>query len=214
MQRNPYEVLGIDPNATDDQLKDAYKRLARKFQADEYKASPLSEIAKQKMRELDEAYDAIVQSRRTAQSGYGGQARQQAYSADYSYGGAQQSAYPDIRAKISANRIDDAETLLDGIPPNMRDAEWNYLKGFISQQRGWFDEAERYFTSACEMDPSNIEYASAFNRVRNNRTGGYRTARGRGRQNSRECSGCDVCSGLLCADCCCECMGGDCISCC
>lgn len=214
MPKNPYEVLGIGPGATDEQIKDAYKRLARKYQAGEYSVSPLSDIAREKMRELDEAYDSVMQNSRTSQQGggYGSQARQEYASS--SYGGQQQSGYPDIRAKISANRIDDAEMLLDGIPPGMRDAEWNYLKGFISQQRGWFDEAERYFSFACQQDPSNIEYASAYNRIHNNRSGGYRTASGRGRQNSRECSGCDVCSGLLCADCCCECMGGDCISCC
>lgn len=212
MQKNPYEVLGISPNATDEQIKDAYRRLARRYQTNEFGTDPMSDIARQKMRELDEAYDEIMQHKRRPSGG--------AYSRGASTGAGQshtgrQSSFPDIRAKISSNRIDDAQVLLDGVLPEGRNAEWHYLKGLISQQRGWFDEAENYFSTACQMEPSNIEYAAAYNRVRNNRTGGYRTARGFGTGGGgRQCSACDICTGLLCADCCCECMGGDCIPCC
>ncbi|MEG2081148.1 MAG: molecular chaperone DnaJ, partial [Oscillospiraceae bacterium] len=127
--------------------------------------------------------------------------------ADYT---SDQSQYPDVRAKINANRIDDAETILDGIPKDVRNAEWYYLKGQIQQKRGWFDEAYKNYSSACQMDPSNIEYTNAFNSLNNNSNGGYKTSGKTG----GGCSSCDLCSGLLCADCCCECFGGDIIPCC
>ena len=70
-------------------------------------------------------------------------------------------------------------------------------------RRGWFDEAYKNYSAACQRDPGNTEYAAAFNSLNNNSRGGYRQTRGGG------CDACDICSSLLCADCCCECMGGD-----
>ena len=203
---DPYAFLGVDRNATDEQIKDAYRALARKYQDDSYAAGPLKDVSAQKMRELDEAYDAIMNERR-GQGNASGRSRYRGYtnygnaSYDaYSYGGSQ---FSDIRAKINAGRIDDAETILDGIPPAQRSAEWYFLKGQIQQRRGWFDEAYKNYSSACQMDPGNREYAAAFNALNQSARGGYRETRGGG------CSACDICSSLLCADCCCECMGGD-----
>ncbi len=140
--------------------------------------------------EINAAYDAIVM---------GGS----------SYTGAD---YSDIRAKINSGRLDDAQTLLDGMPEYNRDAQWYYLKGTIQQKRGWLEEAAKNFATASNLDPSNNTYKMAFNKVNNSRTGGYKTER-REREN-RGCSGCDMCTGLICADCCCECFGGDLIPCC
>ena len=73
------------------------------------------------------------------------------------------------------------------------------------------EEAYNHFATACRMDPANAEYRAAFHRVQAGRqTGGYRTANTGG----ETCNTCDVCQALWCADCCCECMGGDCIRCC
>lgn len=199
---NPYAVLGIPENATDEQVKDAYRRLARQYQDDTVQNGPLADIARQKMTELDAAYDAIVAARR-GQTAYGNTNRSSYQNTNYntySYSGSQ---FSDIRAQIRAGRMDDAEMLLDGIPREQRTAEWYFLKGQIQQRRGWFDEAYSNLSKACQMDPQNSEYAAAFNSLNNNARGGYRQTRGGG------CSACDICSSLLCADCCCECMGGD-----
>lgn len=208
MNNNPYSVLGVNENATDDQIKDAYRNLARKYQEDQYSSSPLSDIAKQKMDELDRAYDDIMAHR----SGGAQQNTKDRSDNRHSYGGYNRSynnysgsQFPDIRANINSGRIDDAETILDGIPNDSRNAEWYFLKGQIQQRRGWFDEAYKNYSTACRMEPQNGEYSSAFNSLNNNASGGYRTNH---RSNSG-CGACDICSSLLCADCCCECMGGD-----
>ncbi len=205
---NPYAVLGVPENASEAQIKDAYRALARKYQDDTLQGGPLADIARQKMAELDAAYDAAV-----------GALRGQAPSgrADYTYtdysgtqgnynsGGANTGAsqFADIRARMNSGRMDDAEMLLDGIPREQRSAEWFFLKGVIQQRRGWFDEAYTNLSTACQMDPQNREYAAAFNNLNNNARGGYRQTRGGG------CSACEICEALWCADCCCECMGGD-----
>lgn len=196
---NPYEVLGVSKNATDEEIKEAYRALARKYQADNYSGSPLSDIAKRKMDELDGAYDAIMLERRrhTGPGGY--------YGAE-GYGGYSHadSQFPDVRSIIGSGRIDDAEVILDGIPQEGRGAEWYFLKGQVQQRRGWFDEAYRSYSRACQLDPQNSEYSSAFNRLNNN-AGGYRQTR----SVHAGCGVCDLCTTLLCADTCCECLGGD-----
>lgn len=184
--RNPYEVLGIPQGAGMDQVNAAYRELLRRYQD----ANNLRMID-----ELNAAYDSIVMGGASASSYNTGKA-------DYS----------DIRAKINSGRLDDAQILLDGMPEYGRDAQWYYLKGTIQQKRGWLEEAAKNFATASNLDPSNNTYKMAYNKVNNARTGGYKTER-REKEKSG-CSGCDMCTGLICADCCCECFGGDLIPCC
>lgn len=63
---DPYKVLGVSPNATDDEVKDAYRRLARKYHPDNYVNNPLSDLATEKMKEINEAYDEIQRQRKAA----------------------------------------------------------------------------------------------------------------------------------------------------
>ena len=204
--KDPYEVLGIPHTATDDEVKTAYRNMARKYHPDNYTDNPLSDLAQEKMQEINEAYDTIVRMRQGGQNTAGG----------YQNGGYRAPTggpgrYGDIRRMISQNRIMDAEMLLDGIPAPNQDAEWYFLKGSVMYKKGWLEEAYNHFSTACRMDPNNLEYRQAFQRVSQSRqTGGYRTAD----PNGQTCNTCDVCSTLYCMDCCCECMGGDFIRCC
>ena len=52
---DPYKVLGISPNATDEQVKIAYRELAKKYHPDNYANNPLSELAEEKMQEINQA---------------------------------------------------------------------------------------------------------------------------------------------------------------
>ncbi len=61
--RDPYEVLGVSPNASDEEIKRAYRELARKYHPDNYQNNPLADLAEEKMKEVNEAYDAITKSR-------------------------------------------------------------------------------------------------------------------------------------------------------
>ena len=215
---DPYKVLGVSPTASTEEIKNAYKQLAKKYHPDNYASSPLEEVATEKMKEINEAYDQIMNERRVG--GNGSQYSQsggQQYNQYGSAGGS--SSYPDIRRLIMQNRYEEAETLLDGVPMAKRDAEWYFLKGSVYYSRGWLDDAFAHFSSACQMNPNNPEYRAAYQRMmwqRQGNMGGsangqYRTNQNR---NMNNCSSCDCCSALLCSDCCCECMGGDLIPCC
>ena len=192
---NPYEYLGLNRNATEQQVMDAYRSIAASIQ----NSTGTDEEKTNRMHELNEAYDYVLNEIRGTGAYYNN-------SNSYNQGTSQ---FFDVRQRINNGRIADAETFLDGIPNNMRSAEWHYLKGMIHQRRGWLNEAYRCYQTACRMDPSNSEYAAAFNSMNTNANGGYRTSR-----NSSDCDTCDICQGLICADCCCECMGGDLIPCC
>ena len=198
---DPYKVLEISPEATDEEVKTAYREMARKYHPDNYANNPLSDLAQEKMQEINEAYDTIIRMRKQGGSGQAG-------------GGsaARSTRFADIRSMVSTGRIVDAEVLLDGIPSASRDAEWYFLKGSVLFKKGWLEDAYNHFSTATRMDPGNMEYRSALNQMNMQRqTGGYRTT---GRQTAGGCTACDMCQGLICADCCCECMGGDLIRCC
>ncbi len=206
MARDPYEVLGISPSATDEEVRTAYRALARKYHPDNYVDNPLSDLAQEKMQEINDAYDTIVRTRKAG--GTAGQSYRTAQTGGYRAAG---SSFADVRRLLAQDRLMDAEVLLDGVPAHARDAEWYFLKGTVLYKKGWLEDAYANFQTACRMDPGNAEYRAALSRMSSDRsTGGYRTAGG----SSGGCSACDVCTTLYCADCCCECMGGDLIRCC
>ncbi len=207
---DPYRVLGISPGASDDEIKKAYRDLARKYHPDNYHDNPLADLAQEKMKEINEAYDTITKQRASGSTSYsGGQAYQsQAWDADPARGAAS-GIYAQIRSAINAGNLDQAEQLLDSVDVGDRGAEWNFLMGSLYYRRGWMDEAARFFRDAVQMDPTNQEYRQAFNFIQ------YGGAPDRGSANGiSNMNGCDICSSLLCADCLCECMGGDLIPCC
>lgn len=205
---DPYKVLGVSPSATDEEIKDAYRKLAKKYHPDQHANSPLADLADEKMKQINEAYDEIVARRKNKSSGrYAGSAG--GYS---SYNTS--SNYADVRNFINSGRIADAEQILNGVPSEKRNAEWHFLKGSVLYRRGWLEEAKDHFSRACQMDPSNMEYRTAYNQSMNQRSGSYGGYNPYSRNSAAGCNSCDMCQGLICADCCCECMGGDLIACC
>ncbi len=202
---DPYKILGVSRDASDDDIKSAYRALARKYHPDNFATDETARsMAEDKMKEINEAYDAVQNERKHGRS-YGSASSS---TGDTSYN---RSNYITIRSHINAGRIGEADSLLESISGADRGAEWYFLKGCVCAARGWNFDAQNNFSRACSMDPSNIEYRNALNNMHRGAgsyTGGYNTTR------NNDCSGCDICSTLLCADCLCECCGGDLIRCC
>lgn len=202
---DPYKVLGVSRDATDEEIKKAYRELARKYHPDNYVDNPLADLVQEKMKEINEAYDQIQKMRAGGFSGASSGSYSTAQGGDYT------AELYRIRNLVNAGRYSEADISLDGIPQNSRNAEWNFLKGCVLAQRGAYYEAIRYYETACYLDPQNSEYRKALDMLRSRSTGygqPYRTSQGGG------ASACDLCAGLACADCCCECMGSDLIRCC
>ncbi|MCQ2431510.1 MAG: J domain-containing protein [Clostridia bacterium] len=204
---DPYKILNVPRTANDEEVKKAYRALARKYHPDNYAGSDLADMAQEKMKEINEAYDLIRKERsangtRPAQS-YG----QGTGGGTYTHEDASTTTAR-IRFLINAGRFDEAAVLLDSIGEPSRGAEWNYLKGCILLQKGWYFEAQRYFEIACYMDPANQEYAAAMENIRSSANQYGKTYQ------SSDCTPCKVITALICADGLCECCGGDLIRCC
>ena len=210
--RNPYEILGVSENASDEEIKKAYRKLAKQYHPDNYTDNPLKDLADEKMKEVNEAYDTIQKLRSSGSSGNRNNTGN-GYGNSYGNNGGGYSGepvYSRIRRLVSSGRIAEAETLLNGI--SERNAEWHFLMGLVLYRKGWLQDARNEINIACQMDPYNQEYRSFQQRM----SGGAYSSPYAGMNTNRNtgCSVCDVCQTLICLDCCCECMGGDCIACC
>lgn len=194
---DPYQVLGVSANATDDEVKSAYRKLAKKYHPDNYADSPLADLASEKMKEINEAYDSIMDQRKRG-------ARAGGYSGPQT--GAS-SGFADVRTLILKGRVADAEQILDGVPDSGRSAEWYFLKGTVLYKRGWLDQAANYLQRACQMDPGNQEYRAAMNQISGQQGGFY------GGYNPNGTPGggsfcCDLCAQwAICQFCCTPCDG-------
>lgn len=190
--KNPYEVLGVSPSAGEDEIKAAYRKLAKKYHPDKYTDSPLADVAEEKMKEVNEAYDEIMNSKKS-----GGSTSSSSYANT-------SSEYYNVRVLIQQNKLDEAERILDSETGPDHKAEWYFLRGMCYFRRGWMQQAAQYFQRANQMEPNNMEYRQALENMTRQQSygfGGYNTPSG----NQGGCDACDICAGLMCLNCLCDC---------
>ena len=192
--RDPYEVLGVPKGASQEEIKTAYKKLAKQYHPDRYIGNPLADLAAEKFKEINEAYDALTGETTSSYSGY--------TNANHS------GAFAEVRNLINMNQLSEAERMLDA--SLNRGAEWFYLKGILCIRRGWHDQGLNFLRQAVKLEPSNPEYRNALNAIEF-QSQEYRNV---GADMVGGVNVCNCCQNLICADCCCECMGGDLIPCC
>ena len=171
MVQDPYKVLGVSPDASDEEIKKAYRDLTKKYHPD---LNPGDETAALKMNEINTAYDAIKNG--TAQQGYGGSAAQQwenpygwngwsAGSTGNPYEWRQEQSRPTERSECTAARsyirnrmYKEALTALSGVPAMERDGRWYYLSGVAKMYQGTKISALEDAKMAVSMDPGCEEY--------------------------------------------------------
>ena len=211
--KDPYSILGVSPGASDEEVKTAYRNLARRYHPDNYDDSnPLKELAKEKMQEINAAYDEIQRDRTST-----GSSNNSDNSYRYSSSGASAGIYATIRQKINERKYREAEDLLGSVGEFDRTADWHFLNSVCLMQRGKTADAMRELEIACDMEPGNMEYQKA-KEMFNKRAAGYGSTYyddgGRaGYRRSASDEACNCCANLICLDCLCECMGGDFIGC-
>lgn len=217
MNQDPYSILGVSPNASNDDIKKAYRELSRKYHPDSYVDNPLSDLAEEKFKEVQEAYKQIMNQRENSYQSGSSQSYSYGYgSSNYSgssnsYG---QSSYNSgdmvmVYNAINSGRYREALNILAGI--NNRNAQWYYYSAVANMGMGNNYVGQDHARQAVSMEPSNQEYRAFLNRIQNTSVQYNNMGRRYGRGGSDDT--CDFCMKLWCADSLCECMGGDMIPC-
>ena len=218
MTKNPYDVLGVSPSASDDEIKKAYRDLTRKYHPDANVDNPLADLAEEKFKEVQEAYDTIMRERSSGSSGsysYGGSSS--GSSGSYSYGGGTSpGGAPDPRLQAAVNYINsrrfrEALNTLDQIPE--RSAMWYYLSGCANAGLGNNVLARDHAAQAVNMEPNNLQYRQLLNQLDFSSRRYQSSPYGAGYGGGYSCGTGNMCCDLCIADQLCECMGGDLCSC-
>lgn len=198
--KDPYEVLGLQKGVSKDEVKSAYRKLAKKYHPDMNENNPLKDLAEEKFKEIQWAYDEIMNGNTTnSYQGYNG--------GNSSYDSGSNNLF-NIRQMIQTGRFQEAIRALNSV--SYRNAEWNYLMGVCYVNMGSFGQGMQFVQNAVRMEPNNFEYKNFLNQILNMQNSYQNRAYNYGRGNSSV----DCCTQLICADCLCECLGGDLISCC
>lgn len=209
MEKNPYLVLGVSEDSTKEEITEAYEKLRDRFSKKMLTPGDVGRQAAVKLQKVEEAYQKCME-------GFG-----------VPEGAKDFEVYNKISDLIRARELTKAQQLLDDMID--RDAEWHYLQSAVYMNRKWFLESKNHMDKAISLEPNNPKYQNALIAIENmikaeNAVKGLNTAGRAGYKDTdseiitsrsrTRCSACDICSCLLCADCCCECSGGDLISCC
>ena len=169
MISDPYKVLGVSPDASDEEIKRAYRRLAKQYHPD---LNPGDEVAAKKMQQINAAYDQIKNPEKNQQQssgGYGGydpfggygSYQQRSYSESDNSDSYQQAAYNYIRF----GRYQEALNALGN--SGTRDARWYYLSALAHDGLGNQVTALEHIRRAVSMEPDNREYLRALDEIEN-----------------------------------------------
>ncbi len=148
--KNPYDVLGVKEEDSDEEINKAYKKLARKYHPDVNPSSDASE----KMVEINCAYDEIKKMREQGikYSSYSDNSNFSGYNSSYS----SNDYFSQVEQLIRMNRFFEAYIILQSI--QTRNAQWYYYSAIIVSQMGSINTAKQYINEAIRLDPNNSEY--------------------------------------------------------
>lgn len=226
MNKNPYDVLGVSQNASDDEVKKAYRELSRKYHPDANVDNPLADLAEEKFKEVQEADDEIMRQRsqgggsygssrggsygggRSSAGGYGSYGYQgQGYGQQS--GGSQQDVEMQAAINfINSRRYQDALNVLNRM--QNRTSMWYYASAFANAGLGNNVLARDQAATAVNMEPNNVQYRQLLNQIEFNSRRYQNNPYGGGYYGSGgSCGTGNMCCDLCIADQLCECMGGD-----
>ena len=174
MMTDPYKVLGLPSTATDEEVKQAYRRLAKRYHPD---ANPGDKAAERRMQEINAAYDEIMNRKhnpggnRGSGGGYdpfGGFGGYGGFGGGYQQSQSEQQSGPGTyftaaRNYIRFGRYREALNVLSSI--HERNAEWYFLAAVSNAGVGNRVQAQQYAQQAVRMEPDNPEYQEFYERL-------------------------------------------------
>ena len=168
MVQDPYKVLGVAPDASDEEVKKAYRDLIKKYHPDLH---PGDAEAAKKMNDVNAAYDQIKSGNTPGSASYAGYGGQASAYQQYGYGGwtdwagygaqsrqTERSEYTAARNFIRNRMYNEALTALSGVPIVERDGRWYFLSGVAKMYQGNKIAAMEDARRAVELDPDCEEY--------------------------------------------------------
>ena len=166
---DPYSVLGVSPNASDEEIKRAYRRLSRKYHPDANINNPNKEQAEEKFKEIQQAYQQIMREREEGSSGASG--RYGSYGGFGGFGGQQRSTYEDeesVRRRAAANFVQsghyqEAMNVLNSL--SQKNGEWYYISSMANMGMGNNVKALEHIREAVRLEPGNTQYRMLLNRM-------------------------------------------------
>ena len=161
MIEDPYKILGVSPDASDEEIKRAYRALAKKYHPDR---NPGDAEAARKMQEVNAAYEQIKNPQKQ-QPNYGGYGSYGGYDP---FGGQQrqENSYFQAAAQyIRFHRFQEALNTLESIPE--RNARWYYLSALAHNGLGNQVTALEHIRRAVSMDPGNPTYLHTLEMIEN-----------------------------------------------
>lgn len=172
MISDPYKVLGASPDASDEEIKQAYRKLAKKYHPD---LNPGDEAAAKKMQQINAAYDQIKNPEKYQQqsSGYGSYGGYSQYDPFGGFGGYQQRSYAETdsgdsyqKAAYNYIRFGRYQEALNALGNSaQRDARWYYLSALAHDGLGNQVTALEHIRRAVSMEPDNPEYLRALDEI-------------------------------------------------
>ena len=219
--KNFYKILEVKPEATDAEIKQSFIKLKNKYDPSNYDKSNLKQIAIEKTKEIEQAFDEIMNSRRLDRLQHGkspSDANENKSESSSSYRGSATSGsssssfvdYDHIESLINSGCLDEAQNLLNSVGESERMSAWFYLKGLLLFKKGWLEDATDFLGVAVRMNPGNRKYAALLQQVRMQQRGNFgpfnngQFNRGPYYQNT-SCGFCDSCMGFMCANAICSC---------
>ena len=176
---DPYQVLGVSRDASDDEVKKAYRNLSRKYHPDANINNPNKAQAEEMFKKVQAAYDQIMKERQygghgTAGSQYGpGSSHYGGYSGGFGgfggFGASDREEEPRMQAArnfINSGHYQGACNVLNSIQE--RNARWYYYSAIANSGIGNQINALEYARKAVQMEPGNAEYRQLVSRLENN----------------------------------------------
>ncbi len=147
MNHEYYELLQVSENATDDEIKESYRNLKKKYNEERWLDGEAGNNAARMLQKLDVAYEEIMRERRESARNTEGK-----------------SGYEEVSELIKKGDLSAAQTALDNF--NERGAEWHYLQSVVFYKKNWMNESKKQLEIAIQMDGSNAKYRDAYEKLK------------------------------------------------
>lgn len=193
MNLSNYEILQISESASDEEIREQYQSLKKKYSEERWQEGEAGTQAARMLEKIDAAYEEIMRERREAKQNTEGT-----------------DAFEEVAKLIREGNISEAQQKLDSF--NERNAEWHYLQSVVFYRKSWINESKKQLEIAMQMDASNTKYRDAYEKLRARAEYTQQTGGATG-TNPNPVSGDEQMGGNFCANCASFCYTFLCINC-